>query len=237
MRMAAALLNGEAMADLRRLVARALVDRATLHEHIRFLQRWMPALQQRSEPPADFVPHELDECEDACDSVGQQSPACEPTAPFADLAPLPEDRAAAVVQQGLAALDNAEVRSLALNPVAMYALFDAIEEEMPEAWFDEMDSFGGEIFAQLSQEAAPPAQDADPPKDPAAARAANRGRGQATATAEERCLGLGCGVLLAAAGGGDWAPRRTRVGFRRRKTGADRQEAERDRQQAIDKWQ
>src|SRR6266545_814912 len=63
---------------------------------------------------------------------------------------LPEDLHEAALRDGLGALDDAQLAGLALNPVALCAVHDALfalEDDLPEAWWAVLDRLGREAIA------------------------------------------------------------------------------------------
>jgi hypothetical protein len=56
--------------------------------------------------------------------------------------PLTTEQAELIIMHGVGALDEAALAALALNPVALYSLYDEIDERMPESWWKAMERDG-----------------------------------------------------------------------------------------------
>jgi hypothetical protein len=61
---------------------------------------------------------------------------------------LAERRARAVLARGLAVLSDGELASLALNPVALYDLYDLIGERLPAAWLEVLERDGRALLEE-----------------------------------------------------------------------------------------
>lgn len=59
---------------------------------------------------------------------------------------LPDDQTRAILNSGLTILDDAALVSLALNPNALYDLFDNIFKRVPGAWLDVMAREGETMY-------------------------------------------------------------------------------------------
>ncbi len=120
----------------------ALVDFRSLDRHIRLLQRLYDSPFRYPRPRRD--------------GPDDEPPAAAAAGRFPFAQPLPEPRVLAVVDEGIDVLDNDELASLMLNPIALFDLFDVIGELCPDAWLAVMQQVGQEMLAREEGESVPP---------------------------------------------------------------------------------
>jgi hypothetical protein len=65
---------------------------------------------------------------------------------------LPEEQAEALITRGPEALDDASLAALLLNPVALYDLYDQLDERLPEAWLEAMEQDGRAVLQEHGRE-------------------------------------------------------------------------------------
>ncbi len=100
---------------------RALVDFDALQAHVAVLSEWYATPLRLPRPRRD-----------RWDGAAALPDA--PPAGFPHATPLEDGRVVAVADGGLATLDDAELARLVLNPYALFDLYDAIDELVPEQW-------------------------------------------------------------------------------------------------------
>lgn len=113
---------------------RALVDFASLEQHLALLQEYYDAPFRFPRPRRD------------CWTAEQLLPHAGPTK-FQHTDRLPDERVAAVADQGIEAFSDQELAGVLLNPFALYDLFDVIDDLQPEHWLADFHRLGKELLA------------------------------------------------------------------------------------------